>query len=91
MTRMLKNDKGLTHAGREGADEGYFLPDQRFGRPTQQELNRRDLAKRQSELQAQKDAEAAMKAKRKAQQEEDIRKARAQNRRMSNGGKLYHF
>ena len=87
--RMILNDKGLTHAGREGADEGYFLPDQRFGRPTQKEVERRALQDAQAKIRAQKEAEAALQAKRKAQQQEDIRRARA--RRFGGGGKLYHF
>lgn len=89
--RMLHNDKGITNAGREGADEGYFFPDQRFGRPTLQEVQRQSIQDAQAKIRAQKEAEAALRAKRRAQQQEDIRRARAQNRRMAGGGKLYHF
>ena len=93
--RMLHQDKGITQAGREGKDEGFFFPDQLFGRMTPEQRRQQDLANVRAANAARKEAEAERKRKAAEQREKDIAAAnarrRAQSRRMAGGGKLFHF
>lgn len=89
--RMLHADKGITHAGREGRDEGYFFPDQLFGRMHPKEAAAKRLEETRAQQQRYKEAEAERKRKAAEQREKDIAEARARNRRMGGGGRLYHF
>lgn len=87
--RMLHADKGITQAGREGKDEGYFFPDQLFGRMTPEQRRQQDLANVRAANAARKEAEAERKRKAEERRQQDIAKMRS--RRMAGGGKLYHF
>jgi hypothetical protein len=93
--RMLHNDKGITQAGREGKDSGYFFPDQLFGRMTPEQRRQQDIANVRAQQASYKQVEAERKRKAAERREQDIAKAnalrRAQSKRMAGGGKLYHF
>ena len=84
--RMLHSDKGITNAGREGKDEGYFFPDQLFGRLTPEERRKQDIANVRAQQAAYKQAEAERKAKAAERRKADLAK-----RGYGGGGRLYHF
>lgn len=84
--RMLHADKGITQAGREGKDEGYFFPDQLFGRMTPEQRRKQDLANVRAANAARKEAEAERKRKAAERRKADLAK-----RGYGGGGKLYHF
>ena len=84
--RMLHADKGITQAGREGKDEGYFFPDQLFGRMTPEQRRQQDLANVRAANAARKEAEAERKRKAAERRKADLAK-----RGYGGGGKLYHF